>query len=129
MLGEVLPETAPEMPGKGRLAGANRMQQLHDAHVSVPDRTLQIDRRPNTLRVIVAQPLSRIGQRIGSFDVASQKSSGDEMIQHSDQRIGRDSQTASELRPRGHSRGDRVRYPQRRRYPQRHRRDQVGCRP
>ena len=75
------------------------MQQLHHAHVSVPDGALQIDRRPNILRVIVAQPLSRIGQRVGPVYVASQKSSGDEMIQHSGQRIGRHSQTASELGP------------------------------
>ena len=40
-----------------------------------PDRST-----PEHLRVIVAQPLSRIGQRIG-LDVAAQKSSGHEMIQ------------------------------------------------
>ena len=126
MPGEVFPEPAAEMPGEGRLTGANRVQQLYHGHVGMPDGALQIDPRPDALRVVVAQPLPRIGQRVGPILAASQESSGDEMIQHPDERIGRYSETGGELRPQGHSRGDRIRDPQRRRHPHRHRRDQVG---
>lgn len=111
MLGEVLPEPAPEVAGIGRLTGANRVQQLHQAQVGMPYRALQVDRRPNAVGVIVAQPLARVGQRVGAVLVASQKSSGDEVIQHAHERIGRYSKTGSELWARGHFRSDRVRDP------------------
>jgi hypothetical protein len=51
------------------------------------------------------------------------------MIQHPDERIDRNIETSSKLRPGGHSCGNRVSNPKRRRHPHYHRRNQVGRSP